>query len=531
MRVCWVGMKIAFLSDDVINQIAAGEVIENPASVVKELVDNAIDAQAKRIEIEIQAGGQQLIKIEDDGCGMSRLDVEMCLLRHATSKLKQLNDLDSLQTMGFRGEALAAIAAISKIEIQSSVGTVGTRLAAEAGRVEALEPCARNRGTSIEVRSLFFNTPARRKFQKSSQANSAQVVRIVQSLALSNPQTAFSLRSQGQVLLDVKSADWKGRIEEILGIDFCKNGIWLEQEHLLGWLGPAEEARATRLGQHYFINRRPIFSPILAKAVREGYGTRIAEGAHPPIVLYIERPSDEFDVNVHPQKREVRFHNEGKLFCQMRESIQRALLPSLPSFFENPSFTQTKRDPWEESFSVFDQKTANYVAEQGVLWNNELKGDALAVVGSFLLAKRGQNVFLIDLRDAQEQKAQKKSDVQTLLLPMRLSLSSEEVQRIQELIERCSEVGVEAKIIGPKQLCLDAIPQWLEERDAPLFFEALKEDLWRGLTIQETIHRFCQTARKLFTLEEAKLLWQSGYGREVCLEASDLERIFLRKSP
>jgi DNA mismatch repair ATPase MutL len=114
---------------------------------------------------------------------------------------------------------------------------------------------------------------------------------------------------------------------------------------------------------------------------------------------------------------------------------------------------------------------------------------------------------------------------------MRLSLSSEEVQRMQELIERCSEVGVEAKIIGPKQLCLDAIPQWLEERDAPLFFEALKEDLWRGLTIQETIHRFCQTARKLFTLEEAKLLWQSGYGREVSLEASDLERIFLRKSP
>lgn len=325
-------MKIALLSDDVINQIAAGEVIENPASVVKELIDNAIDAQAKRIEIEILAGGQQLIKVEDDGCGMSPSDVEVSILRHATSKLKRLDDLDSLQTMGFRGEALAAIAAISKIEILTSDGTAGTRLMADAGRIEILEPCARNPGTSIEVRSLFFNTPARRKFQKSLQANSAQVVRIVQSLALSNASIAFTLRSQGQVLLNVNRSDWKGRIEEILGADLCKNGVWLERDHLLGWLGPVVEARATRLSQHYFINRRPIFSPILAKAVNEGYGTRIAAGAHPPVVLYLERPSDEFDVNVHPQKREVRFHDEGRIFCSIRESIQRAFVPNLPSF-------------------------------------------------------------------------------------------------------------------------------------------------------------------------------------------------------
>lgn len=523
-------MKIALLSDDVINQIAAGEVIENPASVVKELVDNSIDAEAKRIEIEIQAGGQQLIKVEDDGCGMSSADVEMSLLRHATSKLRRLEDLDSLQTMGFRGEALAAIAAISKIEIRSSDGTVGTRLAADAGRVEILEPCARNRGTSIEVRSLFFNTPARRKFQKSPQANSAQIVRIVQSLALSNAQTAFILRSQGQILLKAESTDWQGRIEEILGADLCKNGIWLEQGHLSGWLGLAQETRATRQCQHYFINRRPIFSPILAKAVSEGYGTRIAERSYPPVVLYLERPADEFDVNVHPQKREVRFHDEGRMFCSIRESIQRAFLPKLPSFFENISFAPVKRDPWDEPFSVFEEKTANYVTEQKVLWNDESKGEALAVIGSFLLAKQGQDIVLIDLRQAQEQKAQSKSESQKLLFPIVLTLTNEEAQQAQELIQRCLEAGAEVKIMGPKQLWLESIPQWLDQADALLFFDALKEDLHRNLTIQETIHRFCQTRRKRFTLEEAKLIWQGGSVCEIRLEEADLERIFMRKA-
>jgi DNA mismatch repair protein MutL len=528
MRICWERMKIALLPDDVINQIAAGEVIENPASVIKELIDNAIDALAKRIDIEILSGGQQLIKVEDDGCGMSRADVEMCLLRHATSKLQKIHDLESLQTMGFRGEALAAIAAISRLEILTSDGTVGTRLSANAGRVETVEVCARNCGTSIEVRSLFFNTPARRKFQKSPQANSAQVVRILQSLALTRPEIAFTLRSQGQMLLDVPCADWKGRIEEILGSDLAKNGIWIEQPEVWGWLGAAEEARSTRSGQHFFVNRRPVFSPILAKAVREGYGTRIAEGAHPPVVLFLNRPSEELDVNVHPQKREVRFHNESKVFCLLRESIQRAFLPSQNAFFEPPCFSPIKRDPWDEPVSVFEEKTVSYVAEQRSLWSDEPKGEALAVVGSFLLAKRGQEVVLVDLSVAQENRALKQSDSQTLLLPIRLSLSNEDVQLADEIIFRCAEAGIEAKVMGPKQLCLDAIPNWLDEADAPLFFDVLKEDLHHGLTIQETVHRFCRTARKRFSLHEASRLWESGLVKEVCIKEADLERLFTR---
>jgi len=516
-------MKIALLPDDVINQIAAGEVIENPASVVKELVDNALDAEARRIEIEIQIGGQQLIKVEDDGCGMSSADIEMCLLRHATSKLRRLDDLDFLQTMGFRGEALAAIAAVSKLEIRSSEGMAGTRLFADGGRIECLEPCARNRGTSIEVRSLFFNTPARRKFQKSPQANSAQIVRMIQALALSNPKTSFLLRSQGQILLDANRNDWKGRVEEILGPDLCKRGTWLEENNLSGWLGPFEEARATRTGQHYFINRRPIFSPLLSKAVREGYGTRIAEGSHPTAVLFLSQAADEFDINVHPQKREVRFCDEGKVFSKIRTSIQQAFLPNAPSFSENISFTPQKY-PWDEPISVVEEKTADYAAHQEVLWK-EPQGEALAVVGAFLLARRGKDIYLVDLRDAQEKTAQSNKGIQKLLFPMIISLSKEDAQQMEELVCRCVQAGFEAKAAGPRQLSIEAIPQWIDEADAPTFVEALKGELHGHAAIEELIHRFCQKVRKRFTLEEAKLLWQSGLFCEICLTEADFERI------
>jgi DNA mismatch repair protein MutL len=528
-------MNISLLPDDVINQIAAGEVIENPASVVKELVDNAIDAKAGHIAIEIQAGGQQLIKVEDDGCGMSQRDVEMCLLRHATSKLQKLDDLNSLQTMGFRGEALAAIASISKMEIRTSDGVEGTRLVADAGRLDMIEACARNRGTTIEVRSLFFNTPARRKFQKSPQANTSQIVRMVQSLALAEGSIAFRLCSQGQVLLEVPSSDWKKRIEAILGSELCSHGIWFEHEGLSGFLGPAEEARATRINQHYFINRRPIFSPMLSKAAKEGYGTRLAEGSHPSLALYLERSPDEFDVNVHPQKREVRFHDEGKLFCFVRESIQRAFLPcSLPSFFQNihfePNAALQPNDPWEEaSCCVRSSKAAEAVNGQSVLWNDAPEGKALAVVGSFLLAERMGGVFVIDLREAHERQAMDSRAVQTLLFPIHLSLSNEEAPRMGELITRILDLGVEARAIGPKQLHLDAIPEWLNEADAAGFFHAMKEDLWSNLPIQETIRRFCRSSKKCFSIEEALLLWKKGAVCEVRLESADLERVIARK--
>ncbi|MBF8263888.1 MAG: mutL [Parachlamydiales bacterium] len=526
-----VKMKIALLSDDVINKIAAGEVIENPASVVKELVDNAIDAKAQRIEIEIQAGGQQLIKVEDDGCGMDSSDLALCLLRHATSKITDIDDLDALETMGFRGEALAAIASVSKVDIRTSRSNLGHRLMAEGGRVSPMEPCARNPGTSIEVRSLFFNTPARRKFLKSPQANATQVMRAVQSMALSEPRIAFVLRSQGQVLLSVDASDWKTRIQAVLGSDLSEKGVWLEQKNLSGWLGDPVDARFTRLGQHFFVNRRPIFSPLISRAVREAYGTRLQEGSHPMIVLYLEHNPEEFDVNVHPQKKEVRFQDEGKLFCFVRDSIQRAFVPgNLPSFSDNISFEPAPflkhRDPWDEPFQ---ENAAQPVSVQGVLWDKEVEGRALAVVGSYLLAERGSDVLLVDLREALQQKVLKKGSLQTLMVPVRLTLTAEESLRMNELIARCAEVGMDVQVIGPRQLSCDAVPEWLDPAMAAVFFEAIQEDIGREMPLGETIRRLSQTAFRRPTIAEAEALWKSGLMREVKLLAADLEKLFLRR--
>jgi DNA mismatch repair protein MutL len=516
--------EIALLSDEVINQIAAGEVIENPASVVKELVDNAIDANARRIEIEIHSGGFQLIKVDDDGCGMSRRDIELCLLRHATSKIQSLDDLDALQTMGFRGEALAAIGAVSKIEICTSDESAATRLISAAGVIEAIEPSARNRGTTIEVRSLFFNTPARRKFQKSPQASTAQIVRMVQSLSLSHPEIAFLLRSQGQVLLNVRASLWKERIEALLP-DCCQRGIWIEGEKLFGLLGASDEARSTRLGQYFFLNRRPIFSPLLSRAAQDGYGTRLTEGAHPSVVLFLNRSSGGFDVNVHPQKREVRFHDEGRLFTEVKEAVQRAFSDQLPSFSGDVSFERLFKDPWEQPYAVRAEPAAEHIASQGSFFP-EPAGRALAVIGSFLLGERSGEVFIVDLEKAYEKRAiAKNGSLQSLIEPITLALSNEEAERMAEWVQRCQQAGMDAKALGLRQLCVDAIPDWLDASDVPALFEALKEDL----PVEAALCRFCRSAKKRFTLEEAEHLWKEGSLREACLEASDCEHLLARK--
>lgn len=514
---------IALLSDAVINQIAAGEVIENPASIVKELIDNAIDAGATSIAVEIQAGGQQGIKVEDNGCGMSRADVELCLLRHATSKIRCVEDLDSLQTMGFRGEALAAIGSVTKLQIRTSMGQEATRLYAEGGQIRTIEPVARNSGTTIEANQLFFNAPARRKFQKSVQANRAQVVRVVQSLSLAHPEIAFSLESQGERLLQVSISGWKERIEEICSLEFCKEGIWIEESALRGFLGCPSAVKTTRLGQYLFLNRRPIVSLALSKAVREGYGTRIAEQAYPSFVLFLERSSDEFDVNVHPQKREVRFRDEGKIFTQVRKIVQRSFLPM--------------QEPWSDAEIVFSPPSPALCAMREdppliPLSQQQFisEGQPLAVVGFFLLAQRREELLLIDLSEAVKASVLQAKGRQSLIWPLEIPITQEEAERAEEMIDRCAHIGIEARRIGPRQLCFDAIPEWIDAVDVPQLFAALKEDLWQGLPASETLARFCLNPKaKRITLAEAALLWKQGSCKEVKIEKGDLEGLFGRK--
>lgn len=518
--------KIALLSDEAINQIAAGEVVENPASVVKELVDNALDAGSSSIYIEIQAGGHLLILIEDDGCGMSSEDVKLSLLRHATSKIKEVSDLDRLSTMGFRGEALAAIASVSKLEIRTSDGEESTRISVEGGRFETIETCARNRGTTIEVRSLFYNAPARRKFQKSPQASTAAIVRVVESLSIAHSEVAFSLRSQGELLLDVKPSSLKERIEEILGREYAL-GTWFDEEKIKGMLGRPEDAKATRSGQFFFLNRRPIVSPLLSRALRDGYGTRIGTGEHPPAILFFELDPTEFDVNVHPQKREVRFRRESALFSETLRTVQRSFLPqseiprsfifssegAASSFFsrEEPNFLESRTFECQRDFLP-----------------HEPDDRPLAVLGTFLLLERQGKIYVVDLGGVSEERALSIQEKQSLLFPLEYALSLEESQMAGELLEHLAKAGLDARMVGPKHLCIDAIPDWIDTGKVLPLFSALKEDLLKGVPVEATLKRLVRCGfSKGFSLEEAAALWRQRRAlRQICLESSDLERLF-----
>ena len=299
-------MKIRLLDEKTINKIAAGEVVENAASVVKELVENSLDAKATSVEVAIEGGGLTLIQVADDGVGMNADDALLSLERHGTSKIRAAADLESIDTMGFRGEALAAISSISRFDLKTAEeGEVGTHIF--GGR---LQKCARQKGTTIEVRSLFYNVPARKKFQKSAASQTSEVVKIMTRLALSHPTVSFTLTSNGRLLFQTYTKDLKQRAEDLLGRDFLKEAYEVEADGVRGFVGRVSAARGSRSGQYLFINGRAVQPTPLAYGVEEAFGTRLSSRTYPVFVLFIEMPPQEVDVNVHPQKLQVRLKNE-----------------------------------------------------------------------------------------------------------------------------------------------------------------------------------------------------------------------------
>jgi len=504
--------KIIRLPDSVINQIAAGEVVENPASIVKELIDNSLDAGSSHISIEIVAGGLQLIRIEDDGCGMGPEDALLCLERHATSKIKSVDDLLTLETMGFRGEAMAAISSVSNFKLETSNGVVATRIISDGGSLGEVEVCARNRGTTIEVRSLFFNVPARQKFQKSQGFNVSTVKKMVEILSLAHESVSFSLKSNGKVIFEVGCASRKKRIEEVLGEyeHECKTSF------VSGCVGSPSQAIATRQRQFVFINSRPIFSPLISKAVKNAFGTRIAEHAYPSFVLFLEMNPDGVDFNVHPQKKEVRFRDEGVVFRRVHEAIL-SIFPAPVSFLEPVSFTPpVPTFNMDRSFVPREEVSRinhTYVPASFSMGSTEaelniaLPDHFLATFSHYLLLQR-ESLILVDLQAAHarvlfDSFKTKKGDSQALIWPLEIPLSLGE----ENIEEELALLGVECRILK-KTLVIDALPPFLNAADFPTFFESWKE----GRNMERAATRFCKSLKKVFSLDEAKALWKQLQG-------------------
>lgn len=335
--------RIRVLNDQTINKIAAGEVIENPSSVVKELVENSLDAGATNICIEIQEGGRQLIRISDNGSGMSSDDALLCLERHATSKIREVEEIQDLLTMGFRGEALPSIAAISKLtlltcpQLEEGKREEGTFIVVDGGRLISCSSAARSPGTTIEVKSLFFNVPVRRKFQKSPAYDSQEILKILGLLALAYPTVQFEFIDDQKSILKTPLTpsllsfhELLGRrLDCVLGKEYSSSLLPLKFQQnpyeLTGYIGSPSSHKPNRTGQHLFINQRSIFSPLVAAAVREGYDTMLPNHRYPLFVLHLRMPGSLLDVNVHPQKKEVRLRQEFQLKEMIIQAIQTTL--------------------------------------------------------------------------------------------------------------------------------------------------------------------------------------------------------------
>lgn len=511
---------IRILDEKTINQIAAGEVIENPASVVKELVDNALDAGSSKIVIEIASSGRQLITVRDNGSGMTKDDALLCLERHATSKIRSIDDLWSLTTMGFRGEALSSIASISELTILTGRPGVtgelvqGTRVHARGGKILACEEVQCLPGTTFEIRSLFYNVPARKKFLKSPARDASDILKVVIQLALANPQVAFELVLNQKRELFLPSQTIQERLKETLGKEFFQELIPLEYKseavEITGYISKPANSRPTRVYQYLFINNRPVSSHLVSRSAKEAYGSSIAEERHPAFVLHIQMKPEILDVNVHPQKKEVRFQVDDMIKAEVIAAINQALFTSAPAprpVSTYSSFSGSYQAP--QASQTYFMPSATLEIKQEVF---ELPSQfqVLGVFKGFILAsilwtdaqrKRlpadlsEEGIYLISSREAlsriaYEGSKKRESSVQTLLVPLFLELSLAGANCLKAHLPHLEQIGLTLREFGTNSFLIEAVPRFLEELDieetlralvAKLEVDGESEDLMREI--------------------------------------------------
>ena len=371
--------RIHLLSSRLANQIAAGEVVERPASVVKEVLENSLDAGATRVDIDVESGGGKLIRIRDNGAGMAPEDLPLALARHATSKISSLEDLERVGSLGFRGEALASIGSVSRLTLTSNEreeGSEGSSAACEGRDMEVqVKPAPHPRGTTVEVRDLFFNTPARRKFMRTEKTEFNHLEEVVKRLALSRFDVAFSLRHNGRVLHNLKpgstQAERQRRVATVCGPAFMEQALYIEADvpplKLWGWVGLPTFSRSQADLQYFFVNGRVIRDRLIAHAVKQAYRDVLYHGRHPAFVLYLELDPAQVDVNVHPTKHEVRFRDGRAVHNFIFSSLHRALADVRPGH-ETPANQLPEHTLATGDGMAINTETGEISNQSGLVW-------------------------------------------------------------------------------------------------------------------------------------------------------------------
>ncbi|MGD8339818.1 MAG: DNA mismatch repair endonuclease MutL, partial [Gammaproteobacteria bacterium] len=510
-------MGIQILPSELIDQIAAGEVVERPAAVIKELVENALDAGATRIDLEIESGGTRLIRVTDNGSGIGRDELPLAVSRHATSKISSLEDLESLTTLGFRGEALPSIGSVARLKLTSRVDAEqeAWSLTCDGGRSDAPKPAAHPIGTSVEVRDLFFNTPARRKFLRTERTEFGHLDAVVKNLALARPDVAFSLRhnQRGQFALPSAEgrAERESRIAALCGDEFLKHAIWFERElegmRLEGWVAQPTFSRAQPDLQYLFVNGRFVRDKLLRHAVRHAYRDVLYQSRHPACVLFLELDPHQVDVNAHPAKLEIRFRDGRTVHDFVFRTIESVLAhPESSGEEARPAPTDSGRitpqggaagvpqsDAWDRSsLPLYQRLHARprspqpvVVAEAADPAHDRPKdfGVALAqLAGIYVLAEVDDGMIVVDMHAAHERityeamKAEFRADrlqAQSLLVPVDLAVAESEADAVEASQSQLSTLGFDMSRRGIGAVRITAVPRLLA--DVPI--EPLARDV------------------------------------------------------
>ncbi len=497
--------RVQLLAEHVADQIAAGEVVERPGSVVKELVENALDAGAHAVRVELEDGGKTLIRVSDDGSGMDREDARLALQRHATSKIRTATDLIGVATFGFRGEALPAIASVSRFELETTGdGEAGaTRLRVTGGKLEGEDASARQRGTTVTVRGLFYNTPARRKFLRATATETRAAVEALTVLALTRPDVAFSLTSDGRALLDCSPAPRLiDRVHALWGAELADT--LLAVSHRAGPLEvtglaqrPAQARPAGRKG-YVFVRGRPIRDPFILRAAEAGYRSTIAPGDRPSLLLFLDLPGDAVDVNVHPAKLEARFRDKFFVEKVVQEAVRAALAPleaaaPVGAISHQPSAIGGGAVPLE----LFEEQPLTADGRRPM-------APVLQLFDTYIVFQAGQAVSIVDQHSAHErvlyedvmrQLSGDGAPAQRLLLPLTLDFAPAELDAIEAHRELLARIGYEIEPFSGRSIVVHTAPNPHPRFEAARCLQELVADLAGGRFggWQNRLERFAAT--------------------------------------
>jgi DNA mismatch repair protein MutL len=584
-------VPIRLLASQLIDQIAAGEVVERPASVVKELVENSLDAGARSIELAIEAGGSRLIRVGDDGHGIAPDELALALSRHATSKIETLDDLEALTSMGFRGEALPSIGSVARLTLTSRTpeGAHAWRIDCDGGELGAPKPAAHARGTTIEVRDLFFNTPARRKFQRSDKTETQHADAMLKSLALARFDVEFTFSNNGRVVwhlpVAADRAQQEARLAELLGPDFLANARHVERTiegmRLSGWLAAPAFSRSQADMQYTFVNGRFVRDKLLRHAVRLGYQDVLFQARQPAFVLYLDLDPRRVDVNAHPAKLEIRFRDSRLVHDFVFRTVEAALASPLdtaegaapvlgtalagraappPSLQPSLGLTASQvRDyvPLYERLHARVEPLPSTPADVDV----PPLGYAVAqLAGVYVLAENRSGLVIVDMHAAHERityerlKASlgtEKLKAQSLLVPVVLEVTSHEADLAEEAAAELEALGFDVTRRGPRQIAVRALPLLLGAAEV----EPLMRDLLSDLAandgagrVERVVNELLATmachaavrANRRLTLDEMNALLREmerterseacNHGRPTWTQVTmaELDRLFLR---